>query len=271
MALGDLVTESYGFEFNGLGIGAGSSYDLLEVNDLLGFEARSDSVTRFGRHGGSGGRHYAEMKNIVIKGNVLATTDTDYANKRTSLASAFRIIKNPADAKPLIFALPNASLTKVQVLARPTRCDVPLDRQAALKYPKFDIRMEILDPVIYSFVEHTSSFIFPTDTNTINNAGNEDTPWELAIVGPATNPIVTNMATGQFISFTNLILNGAQTLVLDSSNSTAKVNGTSVANYFNTGFSWWNLPPGNTDIKVEATTALSGSAMLTWRDGYWIP
>lgn len=270
MALGDLITEAFGFEFNGLGIGAGTNYDLIEVSDLLGFNARSDSVTRFGRHGGTGGRHYAEMKNITIKGKVLCTSDTDYQNKRLAMVAALRPIKDPADALPLIFALPGSTLVKVQVLARPIRVDLPLNRTAALKYPEYDIRMEILDPIIYSLVAKTSSFVFPEDTNTVNNAGNEASPWTLAVVGPATNPIITNVATGQFLSFTNLILNGAQTLILDSSSSTARVNGVSVPN-FSEGFSWWDLEPGNTDIKVEATTALSGSALLTWRDGYWSP
>lgn len=271
MALGDLVTEFWKFEFNGFSFGAATDYDVIEVQDLAGFQARSDSVTRFGRHGGSGGRHYAEMKNITIKGHVLCTSDTDYRTKRMAMATAFKPIKDPADAIPLVMTLPGADMLKLQCKARPLRLDLPWDRGAALKYPKYDIRMELLDPVLYSLTEHQSAFVFPTDTNTINNAGHEDTHWQLTIVGPATNPIVTNEDTGQFLSFSNLILNGSQTLVLDSFNSTAKVNGTSVANYFTEGFSWWNLPPGDTDITVEATTALSGSALLTWRDAYWTP
>ena len=64
MAAGDLVTADYMFEYNGLVIGAGTDYDLEGISGLNGFSARSSSVERFGRHGGSGGRHYANMKKI---------------------------------------------------------------------------------------------------------------------------------------------------------------------------------------------------------------
>jgi hypothetical protein len=114
-------------------------------------------------------------------------------------------------------------------------------------------------------------FTMPSDTETIVNGGNSITNWTLSIVGPATDPIITNNTTGQVISFTGLTLTGSQVLTLDSSDTTAKVNGVSVDTFIVAGFSWWGLPVGNTSITVSATNAGTASCTFSWRNGYWLP
>lgn len=271
MALGDLVTVPYMFEFNSFAWGGTTDYDIYNVGNLLSTYIRSDSSDRFGRHGGSAARMYASMKTSTFDIRIRATTDTDFETKRLALGTAFAPIVDPKDSLWMVFMLPGAGTNKVVMKSRPLSVDPQVDRDFALKYPKFVVRMEHVDPLIYGLTENSQSFTMPSDTRTINNAGNGKTNWRLSVVGPITNPVITNNTTGQTITFDGLILNGTQVLTLDSSDSTAVVNGESVYIYIASGFSWWSLPPGNTSITVSGTTATTAAATLFWRNGYWLP
>jgi hypothetical protein len=271
MALGDLVTLPYQYEFNNFAFGSGTDYDIYKINGLLGYSMRSDSNDRFGRHGGSGARMYANMKNTSFEMRIRATSSTDYVTKRNSIATAMQPIVDPKDALYLVYRLDSNLTTKIITKCRPRVVDLDLDRAAALMYPNVKLGFEHLDPIQYGLTLNSQTFAMPSATNTINNSGNSITNWLLSMVGPATNPIITNNTTGQVISFTGLILNGTQVLTLDSSESTAKVNGESVDIYLTSGFSWWGLPVGGTSITVSATTATTASCTLTWRNGFWLP
>lgn len=270
MALGDLVTANYQIEYNGLLLASTNGFDVEEFTGLLGHVIRSDSVTRFGRHGGTGGRHYAEMKKSSIKMRVRPTTDSDYAVKRQAIGDAFAPIVDPADSLYLVTQLPAASATKFITACRPNGINMPLVRDTALGYTPVTLHLEHLDPRLYTLAQTVQSFTMPSDTRTITNTGNADAPWTITIAGPATNPVILNNTTGQKIAFESLVLNGTQTLVVDSSTSTARVNGESVDVYVATGFSWWNFDPGATSITVSATTATTAACTLTTRSAYWV-
>lgn len=270
MALGDLVTANYQIEYNSLLLASTNGYDVAEFTGLLGHVIRSDSVTRFGRHGGTGGRHYAEMKNSTINLRVKPTSDTDYSVKRLAIGDAFAPIIDPADALYLVTQLPAASPLKFISLCRPRGLNMPLNRDTALGYTPIAVHLEHLDPRLYTLTETVQAFTMPSDTRTIVNTGNADAPWKITIAGPATNPVITNNTTGQVIAFESLVLNGTQTLIVDSATSTARVNGESVDIYVATGFSWWNFDPGSTSVTVSATTATTASCTLTTRSAYWV-
>lgn len=271
MALGDLVTVPYMFEYNGFAFGGTTDFDIYNVGNLLSTYMRSDSSDRFGRHGASGARQYASMKTSNFEIKIRALSNSDFEVKRQALGAAFAPIVDPKDSLYLVFMLPGAGTTKVVTKARPLSVDPQIDRNFALNYPKFNVRLEHIDPLIYGLTENSQVFTMPSDTRTINNAGNAKTHWKLSIAGPITNPVITNNTTGQSIAFSGLILNGTQVLTLDSFDSTAVVNGESVDIFIASGFSWWSLSPGNTSITVSGTTATTAAATLFWRNGYWLP
>jgi hypothetical protein len=271
MALGDLVTLPYQFEYNNFAFGAGTDYDIYKIGGLLGFSMRSDSNDRFGRHGGSGARMYASMKNTSFEMRIRATSSADYFTKRNNIATAMQPIVDPKDALYLVYRLDSNLTTKIITRCRPRVFDPDLDRDAALMYPNLKLGFEHLDPIQYGLTLNLQTFTMPSATHNIVNGGNSLTNWVLSLVGPATNPVITNNTTGQTITFDGLILNGTQVLTLDSSDSTAKVNGESVDIYITSGFSWWGLPVGTTSISVSASTATTASCTLAWRNGFWLP
>ncbi len=269
MALGDLVTGFYMFEYKNIVIGATTDYDLNEVTGLLGFLARSSTIDRFGRNGASSGRHYANMKSPVLTGRVRVVSDTDFQTKRQALASNFALITNPDDAVELVTVLPGPGLLKVQTLVRPVGFEMPLNRQHALKYAPYMIKLEMPDALLYSLTSTTTVFTVPSDTEVLTNNGNAPASWIGTLVGPATSPIITHIGTSQTLSFSELTLTGSDTLVYDSSKSTVEVNGAGISHTLASGSSWFDLDPGAQSISFSATDAATASFSITTRDAYW--
>jgi hypothetical protein len=271
MVAGDLITQKYQFEYNGLLMGAGTSYDIEKINNMTGHSTRSDTVSRFGSHGGVGGRQYADFKHFSIEGNYLATSDADFQSKRQALALAFAPIVDPADALPLCLMLPNPGALIVQMRVRCTDLQGDIDRQFALNYPKWKVFLEAVDPVLYNRVATSQAFTLPSDTRTISNGGNAPAKWTATMVGACSNPILVNNSTGQVISFYSLTIGSSDILTFDSGTSTVKLNGTPTSGSLQTGFSWWDMRPGTNSISVTASSVSGATFNLTTNDAYWIP
>lgn len=269
MAVGDLITADYMFEYNNLVFGATTDYSLFNIPDLLGFKVRSTTIDRFGRHGGVSGRHYANIKMPVFEGKFLSSTNTDFEVKRQALASAFKVIVDPNNSLPLVFQLPGADSLKIQTFVRPMGFACPISRDFTRKYSPFIIQFEMPDPILYSLVVKTQVFTLPNSTFSLINSGNAPAHWSAALAGPATNPIITNNDTGQMLSFTELVLTGSDVLTFDSSDSTVKLNGDAISSTFNQGFSWFDLDPGPNNISFSATDANTASFSVIHRDAYW--
>lgn len=102
------------------------------------------------------------------------------------------------------------------------------------------------------------------------NDGDTDAPWEATITGPLVNPVVINDATGEVLGFSangGLDLETGDTLVLDSRQRTALLNGSSRYDRLASSSRWWELPPGVTPIRLSATSG-SGTLQLRWRSAY---
>lgn len=271
MAIGDLVTADYMFEYNGIVIGDGTPYDLTAARGILGFSMRSSIDDRFGRHGAITGQMYAKLKSPQFEGNALGGDDTDWEAKRRAFHLAFAPTVDHDDSLKLVFQLPGAGATKVYLVARPLDVEFDIDRAHALKYAPFRVRMEAGDPIIYSLAQVTTPFTAAGDTETVTNNGNAPAKWIGTWVGPLQDPVVENNDTGQVISFNELVLGGGETLVLDSNTGTAKVNGDSVTNVLSVGFSWFDLAPGANSISVSAEEASTASFSITHEHAYWSP
>lgn len=95
----------------------------------------------------------------------------------------------------------------------------------------------------------------PANTTSITPTGSEPSYPILTLTGPVENPVIENTTTGQKIVL-NYSLAAGSTLVIDTKNSTVRVNGTTnVYNTFDFASSeWWNLVPGANVIKFTAAS-----------------
>ena len=83
------------------------------------------------------------------------------------------------------------------------------------------------------------------------------------ITGPATNPQLSVLSTNTTIKYSGNIT-GAQTLVIDMFNKTAKLNGTSVIG--NVSGDWVNFAPGNNRVTYTTTNADALPSTIQWQE-----
>lgn len=95
-------------------------------------------------------------------------------------------------------------------------------------------------------------------TITVDGVDNAQPIW--TVVGPATNPSLTNITTGESIQWTGVVPNG-QTLVVNMADMTASLSDANVFEFISG--SWITLQAGNNRVSYSATAA-TGIATLEW-------
>lgn len=85
----------------------------------------------------------------------------------------------------------------------------------------------------------------------------------ITITGPAHNPQITNVTTGQILKYTGNITS-SQKLVIDVQQKTAKLNGTSVIS--NVSGDWLYLMPGNNRMVYTIDNAEPNTAIIEWQE-----
>lgn len=121
----------------------------------------------------------------------------------------------------------------------------------------------------------TFGSIPPAGSVVCTNAGTFECRPVITLAGPITSPTVTNITTGDTISFSTLALASGDTLIIDTDSRQAVYNG--ALRSADATSSWWNLQPtvpgvagsGDNTIQLGGTTTGSGSMSISWRSA-WI-
>jgi hypothetical protein len=112
------------------------------------------------------------------------------------------------------------------------------------------------------------------------NGGSFLSPPVVVLTGPASAPSITNLTSGQTVSWSSLTLNTGDTFVVDFLNRQGYVNPTAVST--NPGFpstggtywpadltsSWWQLAPGSNTLQYGGNIGTGSTATCYWRDSY---
>lgn len=102
-------------------------------------------------------------------------------------------------------------------------------------------------------------------TAAVDNAGTENAYPLIRLNGPAINPRITNLTTGETISVT-FPLGAGDYLEIDPKGYTIMFNGVSPL-VEDPSTVWWNLPPGESQIQFDADSYdATASAVIEWRD-----
>ena len=96
--------------------------------------------------------------------------------------------------------------------------------------------------------------------NVVSVNGIDRTGFVWEVVGPATNPTLTNITTNQTMTFEGDVATG-QTLIVNTSDQTAEIAGTNV--FAQMEGDWMQLAPGNNVITYTATGATE-SSKIKW-------
>jgi hypothetical protein len=132
-------------------------------------------------------------------------------------------------------------------------------------------------PFTVPFALHSAP---PPGTAIAVNGGSFISPPVIILTGPGSAPTVTNLTTGQTVSWSSLTLNTGDVFVVDFLNHQGLVNPTTVST--NPGFpgvggtywpadltsSWWQLAPGSNTLQYGGNVGTGSTATAYWRDCY---
>jgi len=100
------------------------------------------------------------------------------------------------------------------------------------------------------------------------NNGNFFSNHPITIEGPVTNPRVESLTQGKTLAM-DIVLGVGETLVLDAESRTVLLNGTaSRYNTLTTESEWFDLQPGNNEVRFQAATPTAATMTITWRSSW---
>ena len=285
MAVGDLVTEDYGFEYRGFAFG-GSTSDFLVAPGMTGFAdlpgvAVADRQ-RLRRHGLHPGDDFMLGRQLVVPIEVTATDTTTWETNLSSLREAFRVDPSCIGEDPLVFQIPGiAGGGKRRINCRPRGLIVPIDLDWFYEIPVVTVRFDATSPYILDDTETivvsslltagSSGLTWPltwplnwgtveTASFTVTNSGTQPAEFCATIPGPVTNPKLVHVGSGSELEF-GITLSAGEFLEVDTDARTVLLNGT--ASRYSTitaGSTWFHLDPGSNELSYRAD---SGTSNLT--------
>lgn len=288
------VSADWQVEYNGLLLGDGTEFDLVEIDGFLDLpEVRSSDRTLLLRDGVAPGRDNLGGRSVTLTVDVWPSDPSTLGAKIAAFQAAFSI---QHDAESLL----NLQIPAVaggglrQFSCRTRRRSAPLDLNVVQGHCQFVVQLDGADPAIYDATAQSVSTNLPTSAGgltfnatpnlafgampsggrmTALNSGNYETYPTIRVSGasPAEGFTLENQTTGQVWS-TSTVLQAGQWLDIDMNprNPSVLLNG--VASRFidvDLVSSWWSLPPDvSSSIAFYAPSSASTTATLTWRSAW---
>lgn len=264
------------FEINGLLIGAGTMYELESpVEGLDTPDIRTSSNNYSGRDGGIIAGQFYSPRLITLTGFVHNYLCDDQSEARKNFQAALPIRE---DLDLIITTFTGEQYTTT---VRVVDVQLPITDK---KISNFKVDLYASDPNLYEIagfeliIPRTSGggFILPVVvpiifeegggiTNVPNNGSTVIYPT-FKIVGSATNPIFTNVDTGEVVQV-NITTGPGDELLIDMKNRTITLNGSSVLGYRTDDSSWFGLKVGVNKITYNTDTADdTGQATVKWQN-----
>jgi len=283
MSAGDLITDDVQIEIAGLLLGGGTGYVISAFNPWGGIDWRSADRARAHAHGVWPAVDLWGTRRVPLLIAVNSTTGKQAAlDAWYALAAAF----SPGD-DPLELVWREAG-SKYRLVGR-ARLAEPDVTDLAQGVIRCECRFEATDPFITAALLQTGStglgapaagrsyprsypwsYGAPSTPGMIHalNGGSAPGAWSATVTGPVTAPRIENATSGEVLDFTGTV-SGGETLTIDSSTRTVLLNDSaSRASWLRPGSQWWQLPPGTTAVRFEASGG-SGSLVMSWRDTWY--
>jgi hypothetical protein len=273
------------YSYNGFTFGGNSIYGVTGVTGLGSVPMREDVLNLPGSHGAYVRSSFGEARRIVIEGDVW-TDESLVESAMNALRSAF----TPQEtAIPLTYQR-FGDLPK-RVYAKRTKFDFPIDFDYQLGYAHWLVEFLAGDPRIYSEdlssvtvlpgassnigVDFDIDFSFTfgggaSGSATLVNLGMIGTYPTVRVYGPATNPQIRNVTTGDILKF-NIVLATGDFLDIDMGARTVLLGGTaSRYSTLDAASTWWSIGPGSVSVQfiADGTTAAT-YAVFSYRSA-WI-
>lgn len=292
------VGGQFNLAFNGLTMGDGTNYDVIQVEGLDSLPAiNQNDADRMRDWGQFMGAYFSTGREVIVDLEISVPAGSSDATFRATV-DAFEAAMQTYSLRelPLAFSLPGLAQptrqSNVRVLSRKLVIDYPYMRHLATATMLF----WATDPRIYDSAVQSQTVSLPDGlgglswpitwptswgsssgggTMRVTNAGSFETRPLITITGPVDNPTVTNVTSGQSLTFLAHV-NAGDTLVIDlqartvlyyvgSTGAGGNRRGTMTATS-----QWWVLAPGTSTLQYTAATVLTGSTMTVAFQSAWL-
>lgn len=276
----------YQAQIESLLLGPGTDYIIHGIDGFGTPDVRAGDVLLTGDHGGLHGADYLGSRRVTISVTVRGDNPSDVVANIDTLLSSWSPTTDEATTKLLTIQEPGQVARAFKGRTRRAQIDkrrIIGNRAAGV------LEFVCMDPRIYSAAEHALTVNMVNSTEgrtyprvypmtytlgeanilTVTNAGNFPTRPVVRFDGPTTNPRIQNVDTGAELRV-NITLASGEFLVVDFGSKEILLNGTaSRYNLRDASSSWWELPPGDTDVRfISSTYAPEASMTVSWRDAW---
>jgi hypothetical protein len=102
------------------------------------------------------------------------------------------------------------------------------------------------------------------------NGGDVPTPVEIEFKGPAVNPTVNNLTTGEFITINRELLeDDVLTIGTDFGQKYVKINGENAFHYIDLNSVFWGLIPGENTLSYQSNNdSIKTKVLIKWKNRY---
>lgn len=228
---------------------------------------------------------YYQKRRVVIGGSISKATVATFSAYRRELIDALSFLN---DMKTILLTLDDDSLLQFDAVAK---SKVRLYQgPGMLTYAKWEVELELFDPILYSQAEHSDTGYVTTieggadipalvpialtggisNELSISNAGNARIwPSSFQIHGPGTNFVINNRTIDLAFNYDAEIPDGDY-IDINFREKTALLNGLSNV-YGNISGDFWHIDLGTNTITLQVGSGDGAGTRIeiSWRDGYW--
>ena len=273
MAVGDLITRDYQYEFRGMLIGAGTGLIATKIKGLLsppGVE--SQDRKRQDAHGSLPGRNTYNERRIEFDIAIDSVGGSPVEGLLQNLFRAYSL-DDKGRLDQFVFQRPNG-FGKRFCWARMDDSDFESDFDVAHGLAVGSVALVANDPRYYSLQEFTDNLVILNgNTNgaaIVNNNGSVASAPVLEIDGPATNPRITNLDHDNRQLRLDLTIAAGQTLYVDAKARTVTLAGANYYRYMRVDSQWWKLQPGANHLTYDRTDNGAGSTIRVRHRDAWM-
>lgn len=268
-------------------LGRGTNTRVIEVTGLLDVPDKiGTAVQATDRDGGyQSGPDFYGIRRVQMTLAVDAESDEEAELKTDELQAVFGYGRTEG-----VLAFKRVGKVTRQLFCRAKRSTFPANWDMATGLARGVVEFEAVDPLVYSN-ELMSQIIFPVEdtigrtyprtypmtysaagvgsSEVISNDGTVSTTPTFIITGPANNPIISHLGLDRYLELTFNILAG-QYVEVDTLAHTIMLNGeTNRRNYLSSRSRWFELPPGDNEIRFGAADVDEDTQLeVSWRHAW---
>ena len=285
-----MALSNYQMSFNGFTIGAGTPYQIIDIDGLESVpELRVQDSPRGYYDGYFTGRDFFNGRTLTLTLNVFAGNSNSAQTNWNLLKAAFQPVQALTSSNGLLqFQLSPSDSTK-RMTARVRSRKSKVDPEWTFGFIRAQVELFAPDYRYYSDTLVTSASLIPqagagrtynrtynlTYTSVIsasaatsdNTAGNAAAAPTVTITGPVISPQITNLSTGAFMAI-NYSMSSTDVLVIDLSQNTITLNGSNARNLVTAGSQFFTFAAGASQVLYFTALSTTGTAVVTYRQAF---